>query len=174
MPEQPGLMADQNNDPPAPAVRGHFIRKARVDDVKTIHALLMNSAAKGELLPRPLNTIYSHLRDFYVVSPLEGGPIKGCCALSICWQDLAEIRSLYLSPDMRGQGWGRRLVDACLSEALTLGFYRVFTLTYQDDFFAHLGFTLIGKDKLPHKVWADCINCPKFPECDEIAMIMEM
>ena len=153
---------------------GFYLRKARIDDVKTIHALLM-ACAKGELLlPRSYNQLYSHLRDFYVLAAKEGKEVKGCCALSICWEQLAEIRSLVVHPDLQKQGWGRRLVEACLSESVTLGVYKVFTLTYQREFFSKMGFEEVSKEKLPQKVWADCINCPKFPECDEIAMVMEM
>lgn len=153
---------------------GFFLRKARIEDVKTIHMLLME-CAKGELLlPRSFNQLYSHLRDFYVLSSDDNKTIKGCCALSICWDQLAEIRSLVVHPDLQKQGWGRKLVEACLSESVTLGVYKVFTLTYQRDFFAKMGFEEVTKEKLPQKVWADCIHCPKFPECDEIAMVMEM
>lgn len=151
-----------------------YMRKARIQDVKAIHALLME-CAKGELLlPRSFNQLYSHLRDFYVLSSQNGKEVKGCCALSICWEGLAEIRSLVVHPDLQKRGWGRRLVEACQSEAVTLGVYKVFTLTYQREFFSKLGFEEVSKEKLPQKVWADCIHCPKFPECDEIAMVMEM
>ena len=153
---------------------GLYLRKARIQDVKSIHGLLME-CAKGELLlPRSYNQLYSHLRDFYVLSSEDGRDVKGCCALSISWENLSEIRSLVVHPDVQKQGWGRRLVEVCVSEAVTLGVFRVFTLTYQQAFFAKLGFEEVSKEKLPQKVWADCIHCPKFPECDEIAMIMEM
>ncbi len=156
------------------AVRGHYIRKARVQDVKTIHGLLMHFYKLGLLLPRSYNELYSHLRDFFVVAPFAGGPVVGCCALSITWEDLAEIRSLAVAETMQRQGWGKRLVEACLSEAVTLGLYRIFALTYQVDFFASQGFEEVSKDVLPQKVWSDCIKCPKFPECDEIAMAMDL
>jgi amino-acid N-acetyltransferase len=154
----------------------HQIRKARVQDVKAIHKLLMTCAGGGLLLPRSYNQLYSHLRDFYVLAPVERGhgDIMGCCALSISWEDLAEVRSLAVDESMQGRGWGRKLVEACLSEAVTLGLFRVFTLTYQVRFFQHLGFAEVNKEVLPQKVWADCLNCPKFPECDEIAMLLEM
>lgn len=151
-----------------------FIRNARVQDVKSIHRLLMDCSRDGLLLPRPLNQLYCHLRDFYVIDPDDGSDIIGCCALSIFWEDLAEIRSLVVAPEARKGGWGRKLVDACVSEAVTLGIYKVFTLTYQMPFFAKLGFEEVSKDVLPQKIWADCINCPKFPECDEIAMLITL
>lgn len=151
-----------------------YVRKARIQDVRSIHALLMDCSKQGLLLPRSFNQLYSHLRDFFVLARDEGGAVLGCCALSIAWEDLAEVRSLAIAPEVRGQGWGRRLVEACLSDAVTLGIFRVFTLTYQTDFFKHLGFEVVSKDNLPQKVWADCLHCPKFPDCDEIAMSIEM
>ncbi len=151
-----------------------YIRKARMQDVKQIHRLLMDCAENGLLLPRPLNQLYGHLREFFVVDPDDGSPVTGCCALSIVWDGLAEVRSLAVESATRGGGFGRKLVDACLSESVTLGIYTVFTLTYQDNFFQKMGFEVVSKDVLPQKVWADCINCPKFPECDEIAMQIKL
>ena len=150
------------------------VRKARMQDVPTIRSLIGFYSQRGDVLPKALIEIYEHLRDFFVLTSPDGKEVKGCCALSICWEGLAEIRSLVVHPDLQKRGWGRRLVEACLSEAVTLGVYKVFTLTYQRDFFAKLGFEEVTKEKLPQKVWADCIHCPKFPECDEIAMVMEM
>ena len=151
-----------------------FIRKATVPDVKRIHAILMECAGQRLLLPRSLNDLYSRIRDFVVVDADEGGAILGCCALSITWEDIAEIRSLVVLESLRGQGWGRRLVEACMSDAVTLGLYRVFTLTYQVEFFNKLGYSVVGNEVLPQKVWADCIHCPQFPECDETAMLIEL
>jgi amino-acid N-acetyltransferase len=153
---------------------GLFIRKARIQDVKQIHALLMHCARQEFLLPRSFNQLYSHLRDFFVLAGHDAPGILGCCALSITWEDIAEIRSLAVSEDIQKQGWGGKLVEACLSDAVTLGIYKVFTLTYRPHFFERLGFAPVEKEKLPQKVWADCINCPKFPECDENALLMEM
>jgi amino-acid N-acetyltransferase len=151
-----------------------FIRKARIQDVKQIHALLMHCANKEFLLPRSFNQLYSHLRDFFVLANRDEPGVLGCCALSITWEDIAEIRSLAVSEDVQRQGWGGKLVEACLSDAVTLGIFRVFTLTYRPHFFQRLGFSPVEKEQLPQKVWADCINCPKFPECDENALLMEM
>jgi amino-acid N-acetyltransferase len=151
-----------------------YVRKARIGDVRAIHGLLMDCSRQGLLLPRSFSQLYSHLRDFFVLSPDKDGAVQGCCALSIAWEDLAEVRSLAIAPGLRGQGWGRRMVDACLSDAVTLGIFRVFTLTYQTLFFERLGFKVVNKESLPQKVWADCLHCPKFPDCDEIAMSIEM
>ncbi len=152
------------------------LRKARITDVKGIHKLIMNTSSDdGLVLPRSFNQLYSHLRDFFVaVDERDDDEILGCCALSICWENLAEVRSLVVAASARGQQLGRRLMEACLSDAVTLGIYRVFALTNTPDFFRHMGFTECSKDTLPQKVWSDCLNCPRFPDCDEIALHMEL
>ena len=144
------------------------IRKAKLADVKSIHALLLGAASEGMLLPRSLSELYAHCRDFFLME--VEGKIVGCCALSLVWENLIEIRSLFVSENMRGKGYGRLLVEACLAEAKELGAVTAFTLTYQTAFFAHMDFVEVTKDVLPQKIWADCIHCPKFPDCDEIAM----
>ena len=152
------------------------LRKARITDVKGVHRLIMNTSADdGLVLPRSYNQLYSHLRDFFVVVDESAEDvIMGCCALSICWENLAEVRSLVVASSARGLGLGRKLVEACLSDAVTLGIYRVFALTNTVPFFAHMGFAEVSKDSLPQKVWSDCLNCPRFPDCDEIALHMEL
>lgn len=152
------------------------LRKARITDVKGIHKLLITPTGDdGLVLPRSYNQLYSHLRDFFVIADEnDGDTVLACCALAICWENLAEVRSLVVAREARGQGLGRRLVEACLSDAVTLGIYQVFALTNTVDFFRHMGFAEVGKDRLPQKVWSDCLNCPRFPDCDEIAMLMEL
>jgi len=152
----------------------YYIRKARVRDVGAIHTMLMGCASDGLLLPRSRSDLYRHLRDFFVAVPQDNGDAIGCCALAIIWDDVAEVRSLAVTEKAKHLGLGTKLVEACLSEAVTLGIYRVFTLTYVPDFFGRFGFKESGKDVLPQKVWADCLNCPKFPDCDEIAMILDL
>ena len=151
------------------------LRKARITDVKGIHKLLMTPTGDdGLVLPRSFNQLYSHLRDFFVIVGPEDETVLACCALSISWENLAEVRSLVVARNERGQGLARKLVEACLSDAVTLGIYRVFALTNTVPFFQHMGFAEVSKDSLPQKVWSDCLNCPRFPDCDEIAMIMEL
>ncbi len=152
----------------------YYIRKARLADVEAIHSLVNACANQGMMLPRARTQLYSHLRDYYVLAPREKGPVQACCALSLCWEAVAEVRSLAVAESLQRQGWGKRLVEACLSEAVTLGFYRVFTLTYQVAFFERLDFREVDKAELPQKIWAECIHCAKFPECDETAMLIEL
>ncbi len=152
-----------------------MLRKARVSDVKSIHRLINSSAAKGEMLSRSLMDIYGSLRDFYVYYDEEKKLVAGVCAMNIIWENLAEIRSLCVEENYRYRGIGRNLVEACISEAITLGLFRVFTLTYKKELFAKLGFHEVDRATLPEKIWSDCFRCPKYPDyCDETAMIMEL
>jgi amino-acid N-acetyltransferase len=148
-------------------------RKARVSDVKGIQVLLRECASKGELLPRALTHLYKHVRDFHVAE-LDDGHLAACCGLSIVWEDLAEVRSLVVEDAFRGQGLGRRIVRECLGEADGLGVRRAFALTYQAEFFKKVGFVEVDKDVLPQKIWADCVHCPKYPDCDETAVLLEL
>ncbi|SPD73324.1 Bifunctional protein argHA [uncultured Desulfobacterium sp.] len=152
------------------------IRKAIIHDVHSIHRLLNDYAAKDLLLPRSLSELYDHLRDYFVLehSTAFGNEVKGVCALGICWEDLAEIRSLAVSKDRHGKGDGSRLVETCLNEAKTLGLKRVFVLTYVPYFFKKIGFNEVAKSDLPHKIWSDCLKCPKFPNCDETALMIDL
>ena len=147
----------------------YTLHKPAVADMKSIHALLMAGASAGRLLPRSLSDLYNHTRDFYIAKNAEGHTVA-CCGLAIVWDNIAEIRSLYVNETLRRTGLGRKLVEACFTEARAFGLSRIFTLTYEPEFFSRLGFAEVGKDTLPQKIWADCIHCPKFPDCDEIAM----
>lgn len=148
------------------------IRKAKISDIREVQRLINEFAKKEEMLPRSLNDLYESIRDLFVC---EGsGQIKGVCALHILWDDLAEIRSLAVAEGSRGKGIGNRLLKTCLREAKGLGIKRVFALTYQPEFFRKNGFKDIDKSKLPQKIWGDCLRCPRFPECDEDAVIIEI
>jgi amino-acid N-acetyltransferase len=152
-----------------------MLRKARIDDVKTIHRMINSSAGKGEMLPRSLMDIYGSLRDFFVYYHDDELQVIGICAMNIIWENLAEIRSLYVDASHRKKGIGRELVEACISEAITLGLFKVFTLTYKKEFFVQLGFKEIDRSLLPEKIWSDCFRCSKYPDyCDETAMIVEL
>jgi len=147
-----------------------MIRKAGIGDVKDIQKLLSNFASRGEMLSRSLSELYESLRDFYLYE--EDGRVLGASALHIVWEDLAEVRSVAVAEDAGRRGIGSQVVGACLEEARALGLKRIFCLTYKPDFFAKFGFQVVDKSELPHKVWGDCIKCVKFPDCDEIAMIL--
>lgn len=152
-----------------------MIRKAKVQDIRSIHEILTHEANRDLLLPRSLSELYDHLRDFYVIENSEvEGSLLGVCSLSVSWENLGEIRSLAVVEESQKRGLGSKLVEACLSEAVELGLSKVFVLTLIKGFFARFGFKEVEKSLLPHKIWADCIRCPKFPDCDEIAMILTL
>jgi len=152
-----------------------MIRKAKIQDVKSIHGIITYYANQALLLPQSLSELYDHLRDFYVVENNEAkGRLLGVCGLSISWEDLGEIKSLAVVEEGQRRGLGSRLVEACISEAVELGLSKVFVLTLIKGFFARFGFREVEKSLLPHKIWADCVKCPRFPDCDEIAMILEL
>jgi len=149
-----------------------MVRGARIADAKIIHQLLLKYAGDGLMLSRSLSDIYESIRDFYVYE--QDGQVIATGCLSICWDDLAEVRSLAVAEGMTSQGVGRKIVLACLEEARQIGLKRVFALTYQLAFFQRLGFVEIEKSQLPHKVWGDCVRCPKFPDCDELAVMIHL
>lgn len=150
-----------------------MIRRARQGDVDFIHKLLSDYGKNGVLLARSRSSIYECLRDFQVAED-SAGKLVGCCALHLCWEDLCEVRSLAVLPELEKQGWGTNLVESCISEAVTLDFKKIFTLTYLPDYFARLGFKEVDKGTLPQKIWADCVHCVHFPDCDEVAMLLEL
>jgi amino-acid N-acetyltransferase len=147
-----------------------------MNEAVAIRDLINSFAQKGRVLPLSLSEIYERLRDFFVYIEEASNPPKiiGVCALHLIWENLAEIRSLAIQEEFWKRGIGTRLVNACLKEATDLGTKKVFCLTDNRDFFSLLGFKEIDKSDLPHKIWADCLKCTKFPECTEIAMIYEM
>ena len=149
-----------------------MISKARFGDAETIISIVNHFAAQELMLARSLQDVYEHLRDFFIYREAER--ILGCAALHICWDKLAEIRSLAVLEEAQRKGIGAALVEACLEEARALEAQKVFTLTYVPEFFRRFGFRDYPKEKLPHKVWADCLRCPKFPNCDEQSLIVEL
>ncbi|MBI4974596.1 MAG: N-acetyltransferase [Candidatus Omnitrophica bacterium] len=149
-----------------------MIRKATVDDVKKIQKLVNYYAKRDVMLPRSLNELYENIRDFYVYA--EGKNIYGCCALHVDWEDLSEIKCLAVKKTKSGKGIGKKLLERCLKEAKTLKVRKVFALTYIPEFFKAFGFRAVDRNKLPHKIWSECIKCVYFPDCKEMAMMKEI
>ena len=148
------------------------VEKARIGDVPAIHQLVNRLADKGEMLPRPLSELYENMRDIFVVR--EGERLVACAALHIFWSDLAELRAVAVVEDMQEHGAGAMLMRQCLDEAQELGIDTLFCLTYRPEFFERFGFHEVDKMELPRKVWGECLRCPKFPDCDEVAMIYQL
>jgi amino-acid N-acetyltransferase len=165
------------------------LRKAKMADAPAIQRLITRFAARDEMLHRSLGEVYESIRNFFVVEEAgeprlggEGdsgggrapGSIVACGALQISWGDLAEVKSLAVSEEHQGRGHGKRIVLACLEEGRALGLATIFALTYKPGFFEKLGFRVVDKATLPHKVWTECIRCPKFPDCGEIAVVRDL
>jgi len=148
------------------------LAKAKISDAATMHQLINHFADRGEMLPRALSEIYENIRDYFVVKDNE--QVIACAALHVNWLDLAEIKSLAVQEKYQNQGIGSMLVEACLDEAKNLGLPTIFCLTYKPFLFEKYGFNLIDKMELPRKVWTECYRCPKFPNCDEIALIRHL
>jgi amino-acid N-acetyltransferase len=147
-------------------------RNARIDDAKAITALINCHAEHDKMLFRSLADIYENLQTFMVAE--TQGEVVGCCALEVVWADLAELKSLAVTPTHQGEGIGRSLVNATLEQARRLGVSRVFALTLEPKFFEKMGFRVVEKDDLPMKVWSDCARCPKQQECDEVAVALNL
>ena len=148
------------------------VTKATVKDVKAIHSLVNKFAKKDDMLPRSLNEIYEQIRDYSIC--VEDEKIVAVCALHVVWEDIAEIRSIAVSKNYQGMGIGKKLIRQSIKEAQAMGIKKVFALTYRPDYFKKHGFEDIDKNDLPHKVWGDCLKCPKFPDCDEVAVIKHL
>jgi amino-acid N-acetyltransferase len=148
------------------------VEKAKITDAAQMHKLINKFAAQGEMLPRALSEIYENIRDYFVVR--KGDKIVACAALHVTWSDLAEIKSVAVSKGSQKKGIGAALVNKCIEEAKELGIPTVFCLTYKPGFFKKHGFKSVAKSKLPRKIWGECYTCPKFPDCDEVPLILYM
>ena len=150
-----------------------IIRKAGLKDVTEIQNMVNEFAARDQMLPKSLSVLYENIRDFSVAED-EDQTIMGCCAAHVCWEDLAEIKSLAVKEEYQGRKIGSGLVKACVEDCRALGIERVFALTYRVPFFEALGFRRVEKNTLPQKIWSECINCPKFPDCGEEAVVLDI
>jgi amino-acid N-acetyltransferase len=144
-------------------------RKALLPDAPAIHELIQDYAREGLLLPRTLAEICENVRDFTVID--DGGKVIACGALHLYGPHLAEVRSIAVARERKGQGVGSRLIQALLQEADEHQTEQVCLFTRSPDFFAKLGFVAVPHSSLPDKIYKDCQNCPMFTKCDEIAMV---
>ncbi len=152
---------------------GFLIRKAKMEDVRPIHALLNFFAERRELLPRSLSEIYENLQQFFVAT--KNGKVVGCVALYVTWDNLAEVKALAVASEFQGKGLGKRLLKTTIKEAKKLGVKTLFALTIRERLFEKFGFVRKKKSFLPHKVWTECVRCPYFPEaCIETSLTLEL
>jgi amino-acid N-acetyltransferase len=163
-----GLTADAVMEPPV-LPRELVVRKADMHDIAPILDLINGYAAKGIMLPRTEFEVSEDIRDFSVI--LAGGRLVGCGALHFYTPTIGEIRSLAVSESAKTHGIGRRLIEALASEASGYSLDAIFAFTYVPGFFGKMGFQEVERGELPLKVWKDCLRCPKFQCCDEIAVI---
>jgi amino-acid N-acetyltransferase len=144
------------------------VRKAAMRDIPALLQLINGYAAEGIMLPRTAFEIAENVRDFTVVE--DGGRLLGCGALHFYTPASGEVRSVAVDPAAKNRGVGRLLVGALESEARECGLQTVFAFTYVPVFFQKLGYVEIDRSQLPLKAWKDCMRCPKFQCCDELAM----
>ena len=145
-------------------------KKATLRDITNMEELVLPEVETGIILERSPDEMATNIRSYMLA--VSGGSVVGFCALHIHTSSLAEIRSLVVNKNFRGQRIGENLIKKCVEEARDLGLQKLLSLTYKQSFFENLGFVEISKDSLPeHKIWADCIKCKHFPICNEVSLI---
>lgn len=149
-----------------------ILRKAQVGDVLALQRLINTFAERDEMLPRALHELYETIRDFQLIE--FNGEVVACAAVHVNWANLAEVKSVAVAEGYQRSGFGRRIIEACIADACELGVSTLFCLTYRPDFFSALGFQVVDRGTLPRKVWSECVRCPKFTNCTEIAMTRQI
>ena len=162
------------------------IEKAEIRDVEEILDLINGFATSNLMLPRGPQYLYENIRDFVIASD-QNAPvytmmdtkevlhlIVACGSLHVLWKNIAEIRSLAIHPDYQHLRLGSKLVEYMKEEAQQLGVRSLYTFTLTEEFFKKLGFKRLERTELPAKVWGECSRCPKYFQCDEIGMVLEL
>jgi amino-acid N-acetyltransferase len=149
-----------------------MLRTAKVTDVKEIHKLVEHYANNKEMLHRSLSAIYEDIQEFIVIEDKD--KIVACGALHVVWEDLAEIKALAVAEEYKRQGLGRKIVETLQENAKNLGIIQTFALSFKPEFFKKLGYKVILKETLPHKIWGECINCYLFPNCGEVPLLISL
>ena len=162
------VQADAFVEPGAP--RRLTVRKAVMRDIAPILELINGYAAKGIMLPRTEFEMSEAIRDFTVVTDVSGR-LLGCGALHFYSPTVGEIRSLAVYEHAKTHGVGRKLIEALVAEGQQYDLDAVFAFTYVTEFFNKVGFHVVERGVLPLKAWKDCLRCPKFQACDEIAVL---
>ena len=145
------------------------LRKATMADIPALLQLINGYAAQGIMLPRTEFEMSENIRDFTVL--YSGATLIGCGALHFYTPTSGEVRSLAIDPGLKGGGFGKTIVAALTDEAIENGLLSIFAFTYVPEFFMKMGFHEVERGELPLKVWKDCLRCPKFQCCDEIALL---
>jgi amino-acid N-acetyltransferase len=148
------------------------IRRASLTDIPLMLELINDYAAKGIMLPRTEFEMAENIRDFVVA--FDHGRLVGCGALHFYTASSGEVRSLAVDPTVKTKGIGRAIVETLEEEARAQDLHSLFAFTYVAGFFAKLGFEEVDRGELPLKAWKDCLRCPKFQACDEIAVLKRL
>jgi amino-acid N-acetyltransferase len=159
-----------STDSSRPRVGGAQVRQARLQDAVHIFELVNSLSHDGTLLRRNYAEICENVRDFHIAES-EAGIFLGCGALHLYGPHLAEVRSIVVKPEAKGQGAGGKLIKALLGEAEEQGVVCVSLFTRIPDFFFHFGFRVADRTALPDKIYKDCQACPRLYACDEVAMV---
>jgi amino-acid N-acetyltransferase len=163
------MLSSISPEPALESTEPQTVRKATLRDIPAVLQLINGYAAQGIMLPRTEFEMSENIRDFTVA--YAGPQLLGCGALHFYTPVSGEVRSLAVSPASKQTGIGRLLVEALADEAILNGLHSIFAFTYVPDFFRKLGFHQVDRGLLPLKVWKDCLSCPKFECCDEIAVV---
>ena len=162
------------------------IQRAQIRDVEEILELVNSFAASNLMLPRGPQYLYENIRDFIIADdrniPIYSLTetrevlhlIVACGSLHVLWDDIAEIRALAIHTDYQEMGLGSKLIEYMKEEAKQLGIRRLYTFTLTEGFFKTLGFKRQNRSELPPKVWGECSRCPKYFQCDEVGMVLEL
>lgn len=148
------------------------IQRAKLSDVPKVHRLITYFADQGEVLHRPLTELYENVRDYFVIK--GGEELIACASVHVLWGDLAEIKAVAVREDYQSLGLGKLLLTRCFEEARDLELATVFVLTHKPAYYEQFGFQLVDVNTLPRKVWGECLRCPKFPQCNELAMVYHL
>lgn len=163
------LSVSESTSSSRPRVGGAVVRKAKLPDAVNIFELVNSLSGDGTLLRRSYAEICENVRDF-TVAESESGIFLGCGALHLYGPHLAEVRSIVVKPEAKGQGAGGKLLRALLEEAEDQSVTCVSLFTRIPDFFFHFGFRIVDRTVLPDKIYKDCQTCPRLYACDEVAM----
>lgn len=155
----------------APPHKQNIVREAKHEDIPQIQVLLNHYAGMGDLLPRSKDDIINNLEHFRVIE--DDGQVIACGSLEHFTDELAEVRSLMVNEEIKGRGLGRSIVETLIEIAEQRNVKRLMALTYVPEFFHKLGFKTVDKAIFPEKIWGICVNCYKFHNCDEIAVLLE-
>lgn len=134
------------------------VRRARTTDVRCIQRLIEAYAPGRILLAKDAVTLYEDVQEFWVAERSPEGPLLGCGALHVMWEDLAEVRTLAVDPAHRGEGIGHAIVSRLIEVARELGVARLFCLTFEVEFFAAHGFEKLEDSPVAADVYTELLR----------------